>query len=101
MKTLEAGEYVLPDNMTIERTGKFITIRQIKNRTPSDKLCRYCKYFGSGQATHNGYTTTVCKLQPKKLKHYDAELYYHIGERTSACEKFERKEDNQGDRCRL
>ena len=30
-KVLEEGQYVLPDNMTIERTGKYITIRPKTN----------------------------------------------------------------------
>lgn len=87
-KILEEGQYVLPDNMTIERTGKYVTIRQKTNYIKGDR-CMDCKYFGHGRATYNGYTTTICLKQPKRRDG----LYHYVGTRRFPCEKFEKKEE--------
>lgn len=89
-KILEEGQYVLPDNMTIERTGKYVTIRPKTNYIEGDR-CMDCKYFGHGQATYRGYTTTICLKQPKRRNG----LYYHICDRMSPCANFEKKEEQK------
>lgn len=88
-KILEEGQYILPDNMTIERTGKFVTIRPKTNYIEGDR-CMDCKYFGQGQATYNGYTTTICLKQPKRREG----LYHYVGTRRFPCEKFEKRRNN-------
>lgn len=90
-KILEIGEYTLEDGVTLERTGKFVTVRPI-DRYDNKPRCRECKHFGSGRATRCGYTTTICLLQPKRIVDKDGkELYYYTGLRKLACEKFEKK----------
>ena len=90
-KILEIGEYTLEDGVTLERTGKFVTVRPIDGYDNKPR-CRECKHFGSGRATRCGYTTTICLLQPKRVVDKDGkELYYHTGLRKLACEKFEKK----------
>lgn len=90
-KILEIGEYTLEDGVTLERTGKFVTVRPIEGYDNKPR-CRECKHFGSGRATRCGYTTTICLLQPKRVVDKDGkELYYHTGLRKLACEKFEKK----------
>ena len=85
---LKAGDYILEEGMTMERTGKFVTVRAIRNfNVPK---CSDCKYFGHGRATRYGYTTTICLLQPKNITDRDGKLYYHIGPRQSPCDKFEK-----------
>lgn len=90
IKVLEEGQYILPDNMTIERTGKYVTIRPKINHINGDR-CVDCKYFGHGQATSNGYTTTICLKQPKKRNG----LYHYVGIRRFPCVNFEKKEEQQ------
>ena len=91
-KILEAGNYILEEGMTLERTGRFITVRPIIKRIEEPR-CRDCKYSGSGRATRCGYMTTVCLLQPKNITDKDGvKLYYHRGARQMPCEKFEKKE---------
>lgn len=90
-KILEIGEYTLEDEVTLERTGKFVTVRSIDGYDNKPR-CKECKHFGSGRATRCGYTTTICLLQPKRVVDKDGkELYYHTGLRKLACEKFEKK----------
>lgn len=90
-KVLEIGEYILEDGVTLERTGKFVTVRQIVGYDNKPR-CSECKHFGSGRATRGGFTTTICLLQPKGIVDKDGKkLYYHIGARRLACEKFEKK----------
>ena len=90
-KILEAGEYILEDGMTLERTGKFISVRPIVGYINKPR-CSECKYFGHGRATKCGWMTTICKLQPKNVVDKDGEkIYFHIGMRQLACEKFEKK----------
>ena len=90
-KILAIGEYTLEDGVTLERTGKFVTVRPIDGYNNKPR-CRECKHFGSGRAVKCGYTTTVCLLQPKRVVDKDGkELYYHTGLRKLACEKFEKK----------
>lgn len=90
-KTLEAGEYTLPEGYTIERVGSFVTVRPIVKAITSPR-CRDCKHCASGRATANGWTTTVCLLQPKGRVDKDGiPLYYHRGTRNQPCEKFEEK----------
>lgn len=90
-KILEIGEYTLEDGVTLERTGKFVTVRPIDGYDNKPR-CRECKHFGSGRATRCGYTTTICLLQPKRVVDKDGkELYYHTGLRKLACENFEKK----------
>ena len=89
-KILEEGHYIIPDNMTIERTGKYVTIRPKTNYIEGDR-CMDCKFFGHGQATYKGYTTTICLKQPKRRDG----LYYHIGDRMFPCANFEKKEEQQ------
>ena len=88
-KMLEEGQYILPDNLTIERVGKYVTIRPKVGFIKTDR-CGDCKYFGHGQATNGGYTTTVCKKQPKKNG-----LYYNVGNRRFPCANFEKMEEQQ------
>jgi hypothetical protein len=89
-KVLEIGEYTLEDGVTLERTGKFVTVRPIEGY--EKPRCYECKHCGSGRATRCGYTTPICLLQPKGIIDKDGkELYYHIGARRLACEKFEKK----------
>lgn len=91
-KILEAGEYILEDGMTIERTGKFISVRPIVGYNNKPR-CSKCKYFGHGRATRGGWTTTVCLKQPKRYTDKDGQkLYYHIGMRQLACDNFDNKQ---------
>ena len=90
-KVLEAGEYILEEGMTIERTGKFVTVRPVIKGVKEPR-CSDCKHFGSGRVTKCGWTTTVCLLQPKNITDRQGyKLYYHIGARQLPCEKFEKK----------
>ena len=89
MTILEEGQYVLPDNMTLERTGKYVTVRQKTNYIRGNR-CMDCKFFGHGQATHNGYTTTICLKQPKRNG-----LYHYVGIRRFPCTIFELKKENE------
>ena len=94
MTILEEGQYVLPDDMTLERTGKYVTVRKKTNCIEGNRCidyCMDCKYFGHGQATYKGYTTTICLKQPKKRNG----LYYYVGTRQFPCANFERKEKNK------
>ena len=91
-KILEAGNYILEKGMTLERTGRFITVRPIMKGIKEPR-CFDCKHFGSGRSTRCGLTTTVCLLQPKNITDRDGhKLYYHTGTRQMPCEKFEKKE---------
>ncbi len=90
-KIIEAGEYILPEGYTMERTGKFITVRPIVKRI-TDPRCMDCKHCASGKATANGYTTPVCLLQPKgRTDSAGNKLYFHTGMRSKPCEKFENR----------
>ena len=90
---LQVGEYTIPEGCTLERTGKFVSIRPIHNYVNKPR-CYDCKHCGSGKATKGGFTTTICLIQPKHCVDRDGgTLYYHIGMRHLACEKFEKKED--------
>ena len=92
LKILEAGNYILEKGMTLERTGKFVTVRPLKVGIKEPR-CSDCKYFGHGRATRCGFTTTVCLLQPKNIIDRDGyNLYYHVGLRQMPCGKFEKKE---------
>lgn len=90
-KILEIGDYILDEGMTIERTGRFVSVRPIKKYTNKPR-CSDCKYFGHGRATKCGFQTTVCLLQPKNVTDKDGQdLYYHTGQRNLACDKFGNK----------
>lgn len=90
-KILEAGDYVLEEGMTIDRSGKFITVRPVIKGVKEPR-CSDCKHFGHGRATKCGWTTTICLLQPKNITDRQGkELYYHVGSRQLPCEKFEKK----------
>lgn len=90
-KILEAGEYILEEGMTLERTGKFITVRSIIKGVKEPR-CSDCKYFDHGRATKGGLTTTICLLQPKHIIDKDGcKVYYHIGLRQFPCDKFKRR----------
>ena len=90
-KILEIGEYTLEEGTTIERTGRFVSVRPLIKYTNKPR-CSDCKYFSHGRATKCGYTTTVCLLQPKNITDKDGrDLYFHIGQRQIACSKFTKK----------
>ena len=94
-KILEEGDYILPKGMILERAGKYITVRPTVKRIIGHR-CFDCEYCISGHATANGYTTPVCKLQPKGRK--DSEgypLYFHINIRRKPCEKFKLREQTK------
>ena len=92
-KVLEPGNYILEEGMTIERTGCFITVRPKKNCYPPEPCCADCKFFGEGRATRCGWTTNICLKQPKNRIDKDGvHLYYHVGNRKSICDKFEKNE---------
>ena len=60
---MKAGDYILPEDMTMERTGKYITVRPKKGIIDTnDKRCKDCKHYGHGMATMRGFTTSVCLL---------------------------------------
>jgi hypothetical protein len=91
VKQLKIGEYILEEGTTIERTGKYVSVRPLIKYTNKPR-CRDCKYFGDGRATRCGYKTTICLLQPKNITDKDGQdLYYHIGSRQCACDKFVKK----------
>ena len=89
MTILEEGQYILPDNMTLERTGKYVTVRKKTNYIEGNR-CMDCKFFGHGQATRNGFTTTVCLIQPKRNG-----LYHYVGIRRFPCANFELKKESK------
>lgn len=93
-KILEIGEYILNEGTTLERTGKFVSIRPLIKYINKPR-CLDCKHFIHGRATKCGLTTTVCSLQKKNVVDKEGQvLYYHIGSRQIACDKF-KYTDNQ------
>lgn len=91
-KILEEGEYILPDDLMLEKAGKYVTVRR-KLLPKLDAIrCKKCRYFGFGAATNTTWETTVCLLQPKnRVTKEGKPIYYHISSRQVKCEKFEEK----------
>ena len=89
------GEYVIPDNHTIVKSGLNVTIRPTQRKSIKDPRCKDCANFGKGKAVRGWFVTTVCFKMPKSIRQIngDTEQYYYCAKPTGGkrCPMFERK----------
>lgn len=89
MITLEAGEYVVPGDYTIDRlTPHMFVVRQRKRKaTAIEKRCKDCAHYKRGKAFYNAYREDfICDLKPKRYG-----LYYVARPYEMACEHYEER----------
>ena len=89
MTTLEPGEYIIPDDYTIDRkTPHMFVVREKKKvATRIERRCKDCAHFTLGKAFLSPWREDyVCELRRKKTG-----LYYIAGAYNRACEKYEER----------
>lgn len=89
MTTLEPGEYIIPDDCTIDRkTPHMFVVRPRKKvATAIKKRCKDCAHYKRGQAFYNAYREDyICDLKPKRYG-----LFYVARPYNRACEHYEER----------
>lgn len=101
MKTIEIGEYLIPDDCrAIVANGKVMVFpRKQKTLGEGEYRCRDCVHRRKGQTSINqascnfGY---ICNMKPKEInnpKFAGQKLYYCALKYGKICEHFEKKGD--------
>jgi len=93
MKTLEPGEYIIPDNHIAKRTGNVLTVRPCKkSHSTAANHCRDCRFLGRGRTQKGWMHDTSCCLARKKCEG----IYYVAYPQDRACELYEQRTNPRG-----
>ena len=90
-KTIEIGEYRLPEGCVARIVGGVLTVRKRKSPFPDETVdrCRDCEFFGLGKTFKNAwYQSHVCHKKPKGDKE---DMFYAANPHGKSCELFKRR----------
>ena len=94
---LTEGEYQIPDDYTVVRSGNRLTVRPSHKNVlgEDDPRCRDCVHRVMGYTKNSGYYKThVCLMQPVcKDKIKGVVRYKAAGEYGKACSSFARRKE--------
>lgn len=99
MRTIELGEYLIPEDCrAIVANGKVMVFsRKQKILGEGEYRCRDCVHYRKGQTSINQFSYNfgyICEMKPKEVnnpKFAEQKLFYTVLKYGKICEHFEKK----------
>lgn len=94
MRTIEEGEYLIPNGYSVKRVGDKLTVYKSKRNVlkVGEYRCKDCKHYVKGFSTNSGwYETMVCEENPKRITNDGRYTYKAVQKYGMPCYKFEWK----------